>query len=89
MSWEDLDQSKNKTAAKERQAQAEELSKQFSICFGSPSGQLVLTHLVNTFIMESNTNLAAPNIEYEAAYRNGESGAVKYILNQVKRAQNL
>ena len=89
MSWDDINDAPNKTGAKEGQAKAESLAKQYAICFSTDAGKAVLTHLVNSFIMESDTNLAAQNIEYEAAYRNGEAGAIKYILHKIKRAQNL
>lgn len=89
MSWEEINDTPNKMGTKERQAKAEALAKQYAICFSTECGQAVLTHLVNSFIMESDTNLASQNINYEAAYRNGEAGVIKYILNQVKRAQNL
>lgn len=87
MSWEEL--SNTKTKGGEGKEKAESLAKSYSICFSTECGKTVLTHLVNSFIMESDTNLAAVNINYEAAYRNGEAGVVKHILNQIKRAQNI
>ena len=89
MSWEEINDTNKKAGTKEKQAKAEALAKQYAACFSTDAGKAVLSHLVNCFIMESDTNLAAQNINYEAAYRNGEAGAIKYILNQIKRAQNL
>lgn len=89
MSWEDISGTSNKLGTKEKQAKAEALAKQYAVCFSTECGKAVLNHLVNSFIMESDTNLAAANINYEAAYRNGEAGVIKYILHQLKRAQNL
>lgn len=91
MSWEDLqnkDASKDE-ASREAQAQAAALAKNYAVCFSTQQGKVVLDHLVNSFIMANDTNLLAPNINYEAAYKNGEAGVIKTILNQLKRAQTL
>lgn len=89
MSWEEVNGAADKAGLKEKKMQADALSKQFAVCFSTEPGKAVLSYLVNKFIMESDTQLTATNINYEAAYKNGEAGVIKFILNQVKRAQNL
>ena len=91
MSWEDLGkvQEKGTKQAKEAKEAATTLAKNYAICFGTEQGKYVLQHLVNEFVMGSDTSFSSQNINYEAAYHNGESGAIKYILNQIKRAQIL
>jgi len=91
MSWEEINDKSEagKKAGKEQKAKVAAMAKQYSACFSTPSGKAVIEHLVNVFIMDSGTNLNASNINYEAAYHNGEAGVVKYILNQLKRAQTL
>jgi len=91
MSWEELDktQKQGSKQAKEAREAAATLAKNYAICFGTEQGKYVLQHLVNEFVMGSDTSFSSQNINYEAAYHNGESGAIKYILNQIKRAQIL
>lgn len=87
MSWEELD--KKAADNKEQRAKAAALAKNYAATFATEPGKAVLEHLINAFIMDSDTNLNAANINYEAAYRNGEAGVIKYIINQIKRAQTL
>jgi hypothetical protein len=74
---------------KEQEAKMRNLANQFHNMFTSPDGAKVLEHLVNQFIMNNEVSLNATNINYESAYRAGEAGVVKYILNQLKRAKSL
>jgi len=89
MSWEDLniaDKDPDK-ASKEHHEKVVGLAKNYAYVFTEEAGQKILADLVNTFVMENDTELNATNINYTAAYKNGEAGVVKYILNQIKRAQ--
>ena len=88
MSWEELNNSKvgtEKNAKKAQEAQAT-IAKNYHHTFSTEQGKFVLNHLVSTFVMDNSTALNAQNINYEAAYKNGEAGVVKQILNQLKRA---
>jgi len=91
MSWEDINGGKSAVdqASKEAQAKLSALAKNYAVCFSTPQGKVVLDDLVNSFIMANDTALNAQNINYEAAYKNGEAGVVKTILNQLKRAATL
>jgi predicted Zn-dependent peptidase len=89
MSWDKLEsKNKDKSLAEQREKLAA-LAKSYARCFSTQEGKAVLDHLVNTYVMENNTGFSSPNINYESAYRNGEAGLVKQILNQIKRAQSL
>ena len=89
MSWDDLDVKQPEEIVKESKAKAASLAKSYAFCFSTDSGKAVLDHLVNSFVMSNDTAFSSQNIDYEAAYHNGEAGVVKYILNQIKRAQVL
>jgi len=88
MSWEELNNSKVDTEknAKEAQEAQATIAKNYHHTFSTEQGKFVLDHLVTMYIMDSSIALNAENINYEAAYKNGESGVVKQILNQLKRA---
>lgn len=89
MSWDDLDISDKdpEKAKKEHHEKVVGLAKNYAHLFSDEIGQKVLQDLVNVFIMANDTDLNSQNINYTAAYKNGEAGVVKYILNQIKRAQ--
>lgn len=61
----------------------------YARCFATKDGQKVIEHLSNEYIFNSNVELSSTNINYEAAYKNGEAGLVKMIIAQMTRAQNL
>ena len=91
MSWEDLDidhdkVDKSKAEIRERQV---ELAKAYHRCFSTDDGLKVLEDLSRKFIMENETPLSSSNINYEAAYHNGETGVVKFIVHLIKRAEVL
>ena len=88
MSWDELDDV-NPNRLTEKREKAIELAKNYSRCFATEEGKKVLEHLVNTYVMESNIDHNTQNIDYVAAYKNGEAGLVKMILNQLKRAQTI
>lgn len=87
--WSDLDGKKPDERIEEHREKATALAKNYARCFETEHGQKVLEDMVNSFIMDNGTSLSSPNVNYEAAYRNGEAGAVRYILNQIKRASIL
>jgi hypothetical protein len=94
MSWDELDSSAiNAVAAqkqaKEKRAEAAELAKAYNRCFDSEDGKKVFAHLNQRFVYNNDTQLNAPNVNYEAAYHNGEAGVVKFILNQINQARIL
>lgn len=91
MSWDQLeiDQEKaNKKQAEIREKQIA-LAKAYHRCFSTDDGFKVLEDLTNRFIMDNNTHFSAQNIEYEAAYHNGESGVIKFILHLIKQAERV
>jgi hypothetical protein len=45
--------------------------------------------LMTRFIIDNSTPLNSPNVNYEAAYHNGEAGVVRFILNQIRLAEEL
>lgn len=91
MSWDQLEidqEESNKRKAEIREKQVE-LAKAYNRCFSTEDGFKVLEDLTNRFIIDNNTPLNAENIEYEAAYHNGEGGVVKFILHLIKQAERL
>jgi hypothetical protein len=91
MSWENLeiDQEKaNKSKAQIREKQVE-LAKAYHRCFSTDDGFKVIEDLSRRFLIDNNTPLNSQNINYEAAYHNGEAGAIKFILHLVRQAEEL
>jgi hypothetical protein len=91
MSWDDLEVNESKakeaqSAIRERQA---ELAKAYNRCFGTDDGIRVMEDMTKRFLLENDTSLAAQNINYEAAYHNGESGVMRYIVHQIQQAEKL
>ena len=94
MSWEEIDKASVDTGASskhnaEKRAQAAELAKAYNRCFGSDDGKRVLSDLTARFIYNNDTPFASENVNYEAAYHNGESGVVKFVINQKQQAEIL
>ena len=89
MPWSDLEHKAPVERLEEHRENAATLSKHYARTFETDDGQKVLEHLVNSFIMDSDVGFEATNIHYEAAYKDGEAGVVKFILNQIKRASIL
>lgn len=92
MSWEEIDGASVDTEGakkqlKNRQAEAAELAKAYSRCFDSNEGKKVFADLNQRFIYNNDTSFGSSNINYEAAYHNGEAGVVKFILNQINQAK--
>ena len=91
MSWDDLEVNEDKareaqSAIRERQT---ELAKAYHRCFGTDDGIKVMEDMTKRFLLENDTSLAAQNINYEAAYHNGESGVMRYIVHQIQQAEKL
>tara|TARA_R100000963_G_C4594671_1_gene70599 strand:- start:332 stop:607 length:276 start_codon:yes stop_codon:yes gene_type:complete len=91
MSWQDLEvdrdnAQKTRDAIREKQT---ELAKAYNRCFGTDDGAKVLDDMTKRFLLENNTSLSAQNINYEAAYHNGEAGIMRYIVHQIQQAEKL
>ena len=94
MSWDEIEKaSVNPDAAKKQNAakrsQAAELAKAYSRCFNSEEGKQVIADLHKRFIYDNDTSFGSINADYEAAYHNGESGVIKFIINQINQAEIL
>lgn len=91
MSWDDLDVSQeqaNETRERMREKQVE-TAKLFHRCFETEEGQKVIQDLLTRFILDNSTPFNSPNVNYESAYHNGEAGVVRFILNQIRLAEEL
>lgn len=89
MPWSELNSKIPEKQIEEHREKAAKLAQKYARCFGSDDGRAVLDHMVNTFIMSNDTPFETANINYQAAYKNGEAGLVKFILNQIKRASEI
>jgi hypothetical protein len=58
-------------------------------CFATLEGKRVLEDLTQRFIFQNNTPFGSENANYESAYHNGESGVVKFLINQIQQAEIL
>ena len=85
MSWNKLLDGGNKERAAEAKARTAEerlaLEQMFKRCFSTEDGEKVLQHLSQRFIYGNDVPLLSVNIDYTAAYKNGEAGLVKYIIH--------
>lgn len=92
--WEGID---NATVSKEdaelankkRREEAVKLAKNYHRCFSTPEGMKVLEHMSKFFLIENDTSFESNNINYESAYHNGEAGVVRFILQQIAKAEKL
>ncbi len=88
---DEITSSKTKEKAKKARDNAKEkqvsMAQAYARVFSSDDGQKVLQDLSALFIYGNNTDLRAPNINYESAYHNGESGVVKFIIDRVQKAR--
>ena len=93
MSWTNIDDPElAKQAKKEseiRKQNYRELAKKYHRVFTSEDGQSILSDLTKRFIYDNDTQFGSTNINYEAAYHDGESGVVKFVINQIKQAEIL
>ncbi len=96
MSWTDINESSSpevkekatKTAAAKKQHEVDN-ARAYARCFSTDDGKRVLADLTNRFIIHNNTPMDANNINYVAAYKNGEKGVVNVIINQITRAEQI
>ena len=92
MSWTNIDDPElAKQAKKESEIPSkitENLQKYHRV-FTSEDGQSILSDLTKQFIYENDTQFGSTNINYERAYHDGESGVVKFVINQIKQAEIL
>ena len=63
------------------------LSQAYARLLATDDGKRVLEDLTTNFIYSNDTAFSSNNINYESAYHNGESGVVKYMINQMQRAE--
>mgnify|MGYP003646796505 FL=1 len=93
MSWEDINQSADpeqaKKQAKIRLQNASDLAKSYHRVFTTDDGQRILSDLTRRFVYDNDTSFGSGNINYEAAYHNGEAGVIKFLINQMKQAEIL
>jgi|TARA_R100001224_G_scaffold86575_2_gene55677 hypothetical protein len=94
MTWTDIDktsldsQGANNQNA-ERRREAAELAQAYHRTFQSKDGERVLEDLTKRFLWNNDTSFGSDNVNYEAAYHNGETGVVKFIANQLQQAEIL
>ena len=91
MSWEDVEgrnEDAHKASAEARERYSE-LAKAYSRCFSTEDGQRVIEDLTRKFLLENSTDLGARNVEYEAAYHNGEAGVIRMIIHYVQQAETV
>jgi len=91
MSWDDIDGANPQAHQQQAEARAKqsELVKKYARCFSSDDGQEVLQDLSRRFLLDNATSLNSQNINYEAAYHNGEAGVVRLILHYIQQAEVL
>ena len=89
MSWDDINKAKELKSDQGQIERARELAKSFSRTFESVEGKKVLEDLTQAFLMNNSTQLNAQNVNYEAAYHNGETGVIKYIIHKINQAKEL
>ena len=94
MDWDKLNEattpeSKNraKQAAEEKALADKSLAQAYARCFSTDDGKRVLADLTNKLIINNNTPMDSANVQYVAAYKNGEKGAVNLIIHQTTRAE--
>jgi hypothetical protein len=94
MSWDTINQATTdaedaKVVNAEKRKAAAELAQAYNECFSGDIGKRVLEDMTQRFIFNNYTPLGSANPNYEAAYHNGESGVVKFIINQIQQAKIL
>jgi hypothetical protein len=94
MSWDTINQATTdaedaKVVNAEKRKAAAELAQAYNECFSGDIGKRVLDDMTQRFIFNNYTPLGSANPNYEAAYHNGESGVVKFIINQIQQAKIL
>ena len=90
MSWKNIDRASSEAKsqyAEEQRIKTIELARAYNGCFSTPEGKKVLEDLTSRFIYSNDTPFESQNVNYEAAYHNGESGVVKYVINLIQQAK--
>ena len=94
MNFDDIDKLTSPEAKKKAEKVASD-AKQLTIetaqayhrLFKTVDGQRVLNDLTQKMIYENYTPHESSNVNYIAAYKNGESGVVKFIITQITKAE--
>jgi hypothetical protein len=93
MSWSEINHSADPAVAKKqadiRKQNASDLAKSYHRVFTTDDGQRILSDLTRRFVYDNDTSFGSANIDYEAAYHNGEAGVIKFLINQMKQAEIL
>ena len=92
MSWSDVENVSSKDAKRKQQefrSNAADLARAYHRGFSGENGQRLIEDLTKRFIFNNDVSFSSNNISYEAAYKNGEAGVVKFIINQVTQAEIL
>ena len=75
-----------KVAGEQKQVEVE-LAQAYNRLFKTTDGQRVLNDLTQKLLYNNDPPFNSLNVNYEAAYRNGEAGVVKLIIKQITRAE--
>jgi hypothetical protein len=93
MSWSEINQSADPDVAKKqagiRKQNAVDLAKSYHRVFTTDDGARILSDLTKRFVYDNDTSFGSENIDYEAAYHNGEAGVIKFVINQMKHSEIL
>ena len=93
MSWSEINQSADPDVAKKQadvhKQNVVDLAKSYHRVFTTDDGQRILSDLTKRFVYENDTSFGSENIDYEAAYHNGEAGVIKFVINQMKHSEIL
>ena len=91
MTWENIDHLSDSKAVKKqaelRKRNANDLAKAYHRVFTTDDGARILSDLTKRFVYDNDTSFGAENINYEAAYHNGEAGVIKFLINQMRQAE--
>jgi len=91
MTWETID-GYNPDAKKQQEefkAKQSELVKAYARTFSTDDGQKVIEDLSRRFLLDNATSLSSANVNYEAAYHNGEAGVIRMILHYIQQAEQI
>ena len=74
--------------AKDNQrAEAASLAQAYARLFRSDDGQKVMNDLYNKMVINNMPDESSKNINYMAAFKNGEAGCISYIQQQINSAR--
>jgi len=76
-------------STQEKREKVLKVAKAYARCFATDEGQVVLQDLTANFIYNNDTAFESQNINYEAAYRNGEAGLVKFIISKISQVERI